>query len=222
MMREGFLGSDTQQGDKVRGRGDQLSRLSPPGFILNVPHFHSLSVFPGRRVGRQKLPPGGRSSLFPRLCLGSCSFFDPVCLFLLTSPSFNSFLSCSYFIPSTLSKLSSLALSYFSSSNFPLHNFLIPVSVLFFSSLVCYCLDFFLLCSSTLYFCLTASLWSQFVALLSVLIFHFLLNIPTPFSSSFHRTCFFSSFLFPSFFVSSNCFSFLPPSVHPTSTLKDI
>lgn len=113
MMREGFLGSDTQQGDKVRGRGDQLSRLSPPGFILNVPHFHSLSVFPGRRVGRQKLPPGGRSSLFPCLCLGSCSFFDPVCLFLLTSPSFNSFLSCSYFIPSTLSKLSSLAVLFF-------------------------------------------------------------------------------------------------------------
>lgn len=51
-MREGFLGADTPQGDKLRGRRDQLSHRSPPGFVLNLPHFPSLSIF--CRVSREK------------------------------------------------------------------------------------------------------------------------------------------------------------------------
>lgn len=49
MMREGFLRSDTPQSDKLRGRGDQLSLLSPPGLVLNLPNFHSSAGRPGGR-----------------------------------------------------------------------------------------------------------------------------------------------------------------------------
>lgn len=54
-MREGFLGADTPQGDKLRGRRDQLSHGSPPGFVLNLRHFPSLSIFcrPSREKRRR-------------------------------------------------------------------------------------------------------------------------------------------------------------------------
>lgn len=130
-MREGFLRSDNPQSDKLRGRGDQLSLLSPPGIVLNLPQFHSLPVFRWESRGKRE----DRSCHLgvPRL---SCSVSD---LALTCSFSilllFNSSLSCSlHFFSAFLllyhfkSNFFSIPLSYSSSSNFQLLNFLIPVS----------------------------------------------------------------------------------------------
>lgn len=73
---ESFLRSNIPQSDKLRGRCDQLSPLSPPGFVSNLPRFHSPSVSRwafGEKKGRQKLPRGSPSSLC--LHLGSSLLF---------------------------------------------------------------------------------------------------------------------------------------------------
>lgn len=91
--------SKTPQSDKLRGRGDQLSLPSPPGFVLNLPHFHSVSV--SRWTSRGKRGEGSRHLGVRRLSLSlSLGSFLIQSLLLLASLSFNSSLSCSLYFPS--------------------------------------------------------------------------------------------------------------------------
>lgn len=58
----------------MRERCDRLSLLSPPGFRLNLPHFHWAF---GGEEGRQKLPSGSLLSLSVVVWAFTCYFSIP-------------------------------------------------------------------------------------------------------------------------------------------------
>lgn len=113
--------SKTPQSDKLRGRGDQLSLPSPPGFVLNLPHFHSVSV--SRWTSRGKRGEGSRHLGVRRLSL---SFSTSLSVLALSRSNLSSswllFLSilpslALFTFPLSLHLISSSFLSY--SSQFP-------------------------------------------------------------------------------------------------------
>lgn len=106
---ERVSGSNIPQSDKLSGRCGQLSCLSPPGFILNLPHFRR--AFREKREGR--ICHLGVHHLSVSVLALTCSFSIFASLGLKRVPPFLA-LFLSFFI-----HFFSLSSSYSSSSNSP-------------------------------------------------------------------------------------------------------
>lgn len=128
MIRKCFLRSDIPQSDKLRGRGDQLSLLSPPRFLLNLTCFRTffcLSLGVQRDKDRHTLPSG------------SVSVLVLTCFVWIVPLPFSLHLFVLFLLPLLFSLFSLLLYTFHSnfsylhlssSCKFPLLNILIPVA----------------------------------------------------------------------------------------------